>query len=178
MGILYQQCQSGQKYRRLDVAIGEKKPVLDSDCDGETFLPRIRLTINMDQSSNQIKSPIDIVKERKTSVQSSRGQIADGGGLDARTVTSLIGKSNVNKPFTDRNVLSFEEASEESSTFLHTFVLPGNVLLEYDDPVSDSPWRLKVSLLDQVDSGPFDIIGSTTFTTLEQGDYKIEFGTQ
>lgn len=176
MGVLYQKGQSGQKYRRLDVTINEKVPFLDSDCANESFLSRIRLTINIDPSSNQIQSPINLVKERKTSDQSSRGQIADGGGLDARTVTSLIGKANVNKPFTDRKVLSFEEVSGEGSQFFQTFMLPGHVLVEYDDPMRVSPWRLKISFFNQMEDATLVVIGSTTFSLCERGEHKIEFG--
>ena len=64
---------------------------------------RIRIGVNFFPNKMELKSPIDIVKERKTSNSSSKGTIADGGGLDARTVTRLIGKDNSNRPLCEKN---------------------------------------------------------------------------
>lgn len=60
---------------------------------------RKRVTVNLHENNNQIKSPIEYVKERKTSEESTRGSIAKGGGLFASTVASLVGKKSSNKPF-------------------------------------------------------------------------------
>uniref|UniRef100_A0A7S3VCY4 Plastid lipid-associated protein/fibrillin conserved domain-containing protein n=1 Tax=Chaetoceros debilis TaxID=122233 RepID=A0A7S3VCY4_9STRA len=63
---------------------------------------RYRISINLHEN-NQLRSPIDMTKERKTSDESSKGTIAKGGGLDSRTVARLIGKEDFNKPFCNGN---------------------------------------------------------------------------
>ena len=40
-------------------------------------------------------SSIEFYRERRTAVESSHGKIADGGGLDGRTVSSLVGRDTV-----------------------------------------------------------------------------------
>jgi len=73
---------------------------------------RIRVAFQLENSdgaqSNKITKPIDIIQERQTSSESSQGNIAQGGGLDARTVTRLIGKENSNHPFSDGKALDLE----------------------------------------------------------------------
>jgi hypothetical protein len=68
---------------------------------------RTRVRVFLKHDCNEFYScsmPIEIIQERKTSENSSRGNIADGGGLDARTVMQLVGKDKMNKPFCEENV--------------------------------------------------------------------------
>lgn len=86
--------------------------VNDKDGEKESGImtkTRTRIGINLFPKNQQIKSPIDIVKEQKVSNKSSGGTIADGGGLDARTVGRLIGMSNINKPFSDGKGIDLEK---------------------------------------------------------------------
>ena len=64
---------------------------------------RTRVCINLHEN-DQLKSPIEIIREHMTSETSSRGTIANGGGLDARTVTQLVGRENISKPFCQEEV--------------------------------------------------------------------------
>lgn len=77
--------------------------------EGES-LTRTRVSINL-TDDKQLKSPIDIARERRTSTESSRGTIADKGGLDARSVMQLIGKGI--KPFTDKSQLNLTKLEGE-----------------------------------------------------------------
>lgn len=69
-----------------------------NNSDEEPEIVRKRVSINLHEN-NQMQSPFEIVKERKTSNESTRGTIAKGGGLHASTVASLVGKENSSKPF-------------------------------------------------------------------------------
>jgi len=137
-------------------------------------MERIRVGINLSPNTKiQIKSPIDVIKERKTSSQSSQGKIADGGGLDARTVSSLIGRDNANKPFSegkgidystltgDWKVYTMDENSviknevegrdiqfwnmdkDEQETSIQRLSLPGNVIVKF----GGSPLLLETSFI-------------------------------
>jgi hypothetical protein len=58
---------------------------------------RIGLTLKVQKEndgvlSHEIQSPIVIHLERQTNTTSSHGTIADGGGLDGRTMSTLLGK--------------------------------------------------------------------------------------
>ena len=60
-------------------------------------------------AQNMIEKPIIVVQECQTSTISSKGKIAEGRGLDARTVTTLIGKENKNRPFNDEQAFKLKE---------------------------------------------------------------------
>ncbi len=104
---------------------------------------RTRISINLHEN-NQLKSPVEITKERKTSLQSSRGTIADGGGLDARTVSRLIGKDQFNKPFSDGDAFPLDltlltsiidtDTPDDMNMDINNskaFSLPGNIVVRY-----------------------------------------------
>ena len=81
----------------------------DDDNNNNVDARRIRMEIDIlltvkEDGSNvcQIAGPLRMYSERKTSKTSTHGEIAEGGGLDGRTVTRLIGSKQVNKPFTER----------------------------------------------------------------------------
>ena len=120
--------------------------MMKSVSDDEEKIVRNRITINLHEN-NQLKSPIEISRERKTSAESSKGTIADGGGLDARTVTNLVGRDNVNNPFCDKEIFdlsrlegSWRSSREpdvyeqsglcwESNCEQSTFSLPANIVV-------------------------------------------------
>ncbi len=89
-----------------------------------------RVRVMVDIQDNQVKSPVTIVLEQQTSKQSTRGTIADGGGLDGRTVSRLLGDLAKGKPFAEQSPISWEHDrhDDESMTFLN---LPGNVTIAY-----------------------------------------------
>ncbi len=77
---------------------------------------RIRVGVNLFPNKLQVKSPIDMTKERKISNISTKGTIADGGGLDARTVSKLVGRDNINNPFCEQKGLELEKVINGSWT--------------------------------------------------------------
>merc|ERR1712238_647462 len=134
---------------------------------------RIRVRINLQKENNQLKSPIEVTKERKTSTESSRGTIAKGGGLDARTVTTLIGKQLANKPFSERKAVDLvalegtwttktssvtkdvaDVATEQrDGTFWKSALsLGGNIIVRYNtssaSPPSDTSVEISFIILD------------------------------
>ena len=134
---------------------------MDVDDDSRNKNMRIRVGINFFPNKLQIKSPIDVVKERKTSDTSSKGTIADGGGLDARTVNQLVGRENANKPFSDSMGLDWDsikggswivhdrenpsgkETNRNSSDEKITLSLPENIIISY----GGSPFTVEISLV-------------------------------
>ena len=90
----------------------EKEEDNKKDCE------RIRISVNFFPNKLALKSPITYVKERKTSNTSTQGKIADGGGLCARTITKLIGKDDMNHPFSNRK----KEEEENKSEFLQLMI--------------------------------------------------------
>ena len=183
----------------LNVVFGRSIPNQDlqedDTCETSTTLQRLRVTLylNLSPSSSstplvpmELKSPMEVIQERQTSTQSSKGQIADGGGLDARTVMTLIGKSNVNQPFTDRERVRLDQIGNRAveDMWSNAFVIPGNVLVEYDDFIREEgegsyPWRLQLSYLGETNTsnGEWEIDGSIQFTTLQGGNHNFEFRT-
>lgn len=85
--------------------------------NGEEVLTTIRMRVSVNLfDNNQIKSPIHVTREEKTSDTSSSGTIADGGGLDARTVSRLVGRENANKPFCEEELAETFETDADSTT--------------------------------------------------------------
>jgi hypothetical protein len=85
--------------------------------NGEEVLTTIRIRVSVNLfDNNQIKSPIHVTREEKTSDTSSSGTIADGGGLDARTVSRLVGRENANKPFCEEELAETFETDADSTT--------------------------------------------------------------
>lgn len=139
------------------------------DKDTMTEVERMRVLINLHEN-NQLRSPIKIFKERKTSCESTSGTIAKGGGLHSSTVASLIGKENFNKPFCDGEAMDLSElegtwkssdaefnrdavfwSSEESTSF----AMPGNILIRN----CESPRSLEICLLLKSESDSLKRIG-------------------
>lgn len=77
----------------------------DHDKKATTYRTRIRIFLK-DGHGNEFhpSMPMEVIQERKTSEKSTTGRIADGGGLDARTVMQLVGKDKINQPFCEEKV--------------------------------------------------------------------------
>jgi len=148
------------------------KDTSDGDYDDNTAISvststtRYRISINLHEN-NQLRSPIDMTKERKTSDDSSKGTIAKGGGLDSRTVARLIGKTDFNKPFCNgkgydvhglegtwtvsnigKDGEEAEVVEERGSDYwnnenVSTFSLPENILVRF----CKASYLLEISLL-------------------------------
>jgi hypothetical protein len=99
---------------------------------------RLRVMVDVTQDRT-IKSPIVIALERKTSERSTGGTIADGGGLDGRTVMLLLGDSLKGKPFCDAEPVQWKISDDTDFTVLN---LPGNVAVAYR--AGSSEWILDV----------------------------------
>lgn len=87
-----------------------------------------------------IQSPMALVLERRTSASSSGGTIADGGGLDGRTVSILLGE-RLRKSATFAEQEPLEECYESEG--IQFVSLPGNVSIAYGW-LADDEWVLQV----------------------------------
>ena len=88
---------------------------------------RLRVLVHVEEGRD-LKSPITVVLERQTCETSSGGTIADGGGLDARTVSQLLGDGFRGKKFADIEPVAWDKGDEERMT---TLILPGNATISY-----------------------------------------------
>jgi hypothetical protein len=99
---------------------------------------RLRVMVEVTQDK-RIQSPIVIVLERQTSEVSTGGAIADGGGLDGRTVMQLLGDSLKGKPFSEAEPVQWKTSDDKDFTVLN---LPANVAVAYK--AGSSEWVLDV----------------------------------
>ena len=77
---------------------------------------RSRISLSFDSTYSFLpKKPIKYIYERQTSPNSSHGKVAEGGGLDARTVTTLIGPD-----------IRSDQLFEDPSSFIDKHILEGN----------------------------------------------------
>ena len=68
---------------------------------------------NTNNNNNNIQSPLRMYVERQTSTVSTKGTIADGGGLDGRTVSTLLGKDDVLLTTTTTTTTSKVDSDDE-----------------------------------------------------------------
>lgn len=161
----------------------------------EAHRVRVSLDLHIQQDDNsdilyKIQSPVQIQLERQTSTTSTKGTRADGGGLDGRTVRTLIGDQL-------RPQLAFAEKRPDeqgtswkssSSSAMATEVVhfPGNITI--GSGPGDEGWVLKVSHFSSssdIDNGlegtrrtihrvfqGFE--SSTTTVTEEGGEYVLD----
>lgn len=104
---------------------------------------RMRVAIDLIPSDTvfAVESPMVITKERRTSSISSSGVIADGGGLNGRIVSLLLGEELRNpKTFAEEMPLggSFESNGIKQISF------PGGVSIAYGWLTNDNEWVLQV----------------------------------
>jgi hypothetical protein len=103
---------------------------------------RMRVAIDLvpHETVFAIQSPMALLLERRTSASSSGGTIADGGGLDGRTVSILLGE-RLRKSVTFADQEPLEECYESEGIQFVSF--PGNVSIAYGWD-SDDEWVLQV----------------------------------
>jgi hypothetical protein len=109
---------------------------------------RLRVSLDLNRESCLITSPIRITLERQTSQESTRGKIAQGGGLDGRTVANLIGKDLYNPPFSDASPLTMDFIQKymppDSIANKTILSLPPNIILGYGQ-MEKNYWEIQVS---------------------------------
>lgn len=111
---------------------------------------RVRVSIDFNfkvissKDSYEIQSPVRVQLERRTSSTSTKGSLADGGGLDGRTVSTLIGDTlkpqlsfAQQKPATQGKWKSADSLSQ----VVH---LPGDITIA-TGPGDNQSWILEVS---------------------------------
>jgi len=152
--------------RTLDVVkAGQDDTVVELEtifglAEEEAHRLRVSMTLQIleqDSMMCMIQSPIRVHLERQSSPVSSRGTVADGGGLDGRTVSTRIGtalKQHIN--FADRPPLAkgriwttgSSSDKEEDTTFSATgptiISLPGNVEIVSGPSKDDEHWIIQV----------------------------------
>lgn len=146
----------------------EAPPIDEDDGDKKSFERRIRVSFEATPSERKISSPISVISERRIRDTSSNAQWGVGGGLDGRTVSKLIGKESVTKPFADNEPLlvGSEEEGGESGRGEVTLSLPGNIVLRYSTPDNGS-WYVDLILVstavdEEEGEGKMMISGTTT----------------
>ena len=128
--------------------VGLQYPTRNDEIRLETIFAMdggLRMRVVIDISPSQpvfaVQSPMVLAMERRTSSSSSSGVIADGGGLDGRTVSMLLGEQlRQSKTFVEDVPLN---ESFETDGINHVY-LPGNVGLSYGWQ-SDEEWVLQIS---------------------------------
>lgn len=157
--------------KKINMATNDKH---DDDDEDRRVRVQLDLLMNTDENESkrfQITGPIIIQSERKASTISSQGDIAKGGGLDARTVTSLIGAEHANKPFTenketipkihdlvgtwersypnifDKEIIRYSESELKSKKSSICLCLPLGVIIKYIYDAASLSLRVEVSQL-------------------------------
>jgi hypothetical protein len=140
---------------------------LEAD-DGGQY--RMRVAIDVVPSPPDtfgISSPMVLTLERRTNAVSSGGTIGDGGGLDGRTVSMLLGdRLSRSKTFVDDPPMS---DNYDSDSIKHV-ALPGNVSIAYGW-MTDGDWVLQVGHV-----GPDGMrrVVSRQFTVMDNGELGFE----
>jgi hypothetical protein len=131
-GVISLDHQSGEKSFRFETIFGMK----DKN--------RMRVILDLVKSDTSLipKSPLVLALERKTSDDSSGGTIADGGGLDGRTVSQLLGPELAqSKTFVEEDpTIDASSPGDDGETKL---CLPGNISISYT-LLGEEKWRFAV----------------------------------
>jgi hypothetical protein len=90
-----------------------------------------------------IQSPMALVLERRTNSVSSGGTIADGGGLDGRTVSMLLGEHLRQTPTFAEERMS-DEILQVETDGMHFVSLPCQLSIAYGW-ISEQEWVLQVA---------------------------------
>ena len=145
----------------------EMGPCINEDDGDKSFERRIRVSFDAMPSERKISSPISVISERRIRDAGSDAQWGVGGGLDGRTVSKLIGKEGVTKPFADNEpLLVGSEEGDESEGGEVTLSLPGNIVLRYGTSDNGS-WYVDLILVstdvdEEGGEGKMMISGTTT----------------
>jgi len=128
----------------LQYEVGTKKNALRLESifgmpDG--YRMRVLLDVIPSSSTFAVQSPMVLALERRTNTFSSSGTIADGGGLDGRTVSMLLGEYlRRSRTFVDDPPL---DGYHENNDLKHVS-LPGNVSIAYGW-ITDGEWVVQTS---------------------------------
>jgi hypothetical protein len=143
----------------------------------EFGVDRIRVAMDLIPSEEDfaIKSPMVMTVERRTSSISSGGTIAEGGGLDGRTVYMLLGErlrsstTFVDQPSQSHDYSMYNNFGLENSDIRHVN-LPANISIAYGWLQDESTWILQVSYIAQ---GSRRVM-SRKFTIASDGELDFE----
>ena len=194
---------SGTNSVRLETIFGISSD--DTDKDGDDSFYRIRVLLDIatrrpeatasteasSSSSTSLtsfhpKSPMTIILERRTNEVSSRGTIADGGGLDAKTIAELLGSQlSKSKSFVEQELENHQLEEEAGNSLkrsgMHRLNFPGNIRISYGPSSSidkndvskgcDGGWTCQVSRV-----GKNDVRNGVTRTIFNSNDddFRIE----
>jgi len=106
----------------------------------DTYRMRVVLDLIPNDEVFAIQSPMLVTKERRTSMTSTSGTRADGGGLDGRTVSQLLGDELRRTPTFAEETPS--QVSEERNSIRYVY-LPHGITLAYGWTPEDE-WVLQV----------------------------------
>jgi len=129
---------------------------------------RMRVVLDLVSSEGKLltpKSPVHLHYERRTSDKSTGGTRADGGGLDGRTVTNLLGpKLSKDRSFAEDKP---REKTRDSDGIRH-IGLPGNVTISYSS-LNSNCWTCDIC--HELD----DCIRGVTSAVIQFGDGDLDF---
>lgn len=135
---------------------------------------RMRVLLDVVPSASRfaVQSPMVLALERRTNKVSSSGTIADGGGLDGRTVSMLLGeKLRKSKTFAEDAPL---ESNYENGPIRHVS-FPGNVSIAYGW-LTDGQWVVQIGHVHggvrRVLSRKFHVVDDSEF------DFDVESWTE
>jgi hypothetical protein len=134
----------------------------------ESFRMRLMIDLKLvEDGSVDLKSPMTLVKERQTSDTSSGGKLADGGGLDGRTVANLLGEELRKSPtFAEEKVQPMSQSSVDLQ--VQAVALPSGISVSYG-ATSGERWSLQIAI--QKDEESRKVITRK----LISGSEKLEF---
>ena len=121
--------------------------------ESEVGVDRIRVAIDLIPSEEDftIKSPMMLTLERRTSLVSSGGTIAEGGGLDGRTVYMLLGERlRGSSTFVDGPSMSYDNPAPHNydrDNDIRHVDLPANISIAYGWLKDEKSWILQVSYI-------------------------------
>lgn len=153
----------------LQYEIGDKNGALRLEtvfgmADG--YRMRVLLDVVPSVSSFAVMSPMVLALERRTNTVSSSGTIADGGGLDGRTVSMLLGeKLRKSKTFADEKPL---EDYYENGDIQHVS-FPGGVSIAYGW-LTDGEWVVQMG---HVHNGVRRVL-SRQFHVVNDGEFDFD----
>ena len=154
----------------LQYEVGMKKNALRLETifgisDG--YRMRVLLDVVPSASTFAVQSPMVLALERRTNTVSSRGTIADGGGLDGRTVSMLLGDYlRQSGTFVDDQPL---DGYHQNGDLKHVS-LPGNVSIAYGW-LTEGDWVLQTS---HVHEGVRRVL-SRRFVVVESTSNELDF---
>mmetsp|Transcript_8388 Transcript_8388/g.20096 ORF Transcript_8388/g.20096 Transcript_8388/m.20096 type:complete len:354 (+) Transcript_8388:114-1175(+) len=136
----------------LQYPLGEDKLRVETifGLEGEYGVDRVRVAIDLIpcQEDFAIQSPMMLTLERRTSSISSGGTIAEGGGLDGRTVFMLLGERlRASTTFVDEPSLTYDYYGNfgDAENDIRLVNLPANLSIAYGWVHGRTSWMLQVS---------------------------------